>query len=499
MGTWLTSIAATLLVFTMFTTPAFADGTDASAQTYAQKIDEYVAAQMKQGNIPGVSIGIVEGNEITYLKGYGTADTKGTPVTPQTPFTICSVGKVFTALAIRQLANEHKLDYDAPVQKYIPWFTLADAKAASKITISNLIGHNSGLSEATGVEAYTYNSKYSIEQVVRKLSVVKPDRPVGQSFEYSNMNFIILGLVIEKVSGQTYEDYVKQKILDRLGMKNSYLSEEAAKQAELAMGHTVAFGITFPTNIPFPTAQCPAGFQLTSAEDMARFVSLYLNNGYISGVSIIPNNELPELKPPYEVFKTTDVRYNEYWVKDNGYPQGQGGYYGHVGGSSCFSTFMVMNPILKKGIVVLANSQNGSITAQTLGNGIASILSTGEIPVLVKLDNSKYLVSILLAIVLLGLLVFRAFWTRRFMKNVEKGGMRRIIALGSFTLLDAALPLAILLGLPLGFDMSWQFYIAANLELAIMLLTAAVGLAAIGIVKAFTLGRRTAAKALLDS
>lgn len=492
----LAGLIACALSIMLLSIPVSANGSSTTGIENSSVIDEYVSREMKAGAIPGVSVGIVEGNETTYLKGYGVADSKGTPVTPQTVFTICSVGKVITALAIRQLVNEGSIDYDAPVQKYIPWFTLADAGAAAAITIRDLINHSSGISTATGVEAYTYNQKYTIEQVVRKLGSVKPDRPVGQSFEYSNMNFIILGLVIEKVTGQTYEQYIRQNILDKLGMKNSFLSQEAVKGAPLAMGHCVAFGVTIPANIPFPTAQVPAGFQLTSAEDMARFVSLYISNGYVNGASVIPKNELSELNPPYEAFSTSDKRYNEYWIIDQGNPQGDGGYYGHVGGSSCFSTVMLINPVLKKAIVVLANCQNGSITAQTIGNGIAAILSSGKMPVRIQPGRASSPASALIAIILIFLLVIRFVWIRRFRLNLNRGGSRRSFALISFLLLDVAFPLAILIGMPMGFDMTWRFYFAANMELAIVLLLAAASFGAVGVAKGIVLIRRVSVKAI---
>src|SRR6266545_6385101 len=90
-------------------------------------IDDYIAAEMQAQRIPGLALGIVQGDQIVHLKGFGVADTSGAVVTPQTPFQIGKVSKAFTALAVMQLVEAGKLDLDTPVQGYLPWFRVADA------------------------------------------------------------------------------------------------------------------------------------------------------------------------------------------------------------------------------------------------------------------------------------------------------------------------------------------------------------------------------------
>jgi len=107
-------------------------------------IDEYVQKQMKNFKIPGAAIGIVQSDRIAYLKGYGIAGDNRCKVTPKTPFLIASVSKSFTALGIMQLVEDGKIDLDAPVKKYLPWFQTADTKASSEITVRNLLYQTSG-------------------------------------------------------------------------------------------------------------------------------------------------------------------------------------------------------------------------------------------------------------------------------------------------------------------------------------------------------------------
>jgi len=104
-------------------------------------VDRFVQAV----GIPGLALAIVHGDEIVYQKGFGVADPTGRPVTPQTPFNIGSVSKAFTALTVMQLAEAGKLELDAPVQRYLPWFRVADAEASTRITILDLLNHTSGI------------------------------------------------------------------------------------------------------------------------------------------------------------------------------------------------------------------------------------------------------------------------------------------------------------------------------------------------------------------
>ena len=113
-------------------------------------IDEYVRRQMKDARIPGLALGIVRDGHTVHLRGFGRADESGGPFTPQTPFFIGSTSKSFTALAVMQLAEAGKVDLDAPVQRYIPWFQVADPEASAQITVRHLLNQTSGLTERAG-------------------------------------------------------------------------------------------------------------------------------------------------------------------------------------------------------------------------------------------------------------------------------------------------------------------------------------------------------------
>src|SRR5947209_3610862 len=188
-------------------------------------IDRYVQSEMQAASIPGLAYGIVKDGQVIHLAAFGVSGPDGRPMTVQTPMQIGSVGKTITALAIRQFINAGKLDPGAALQCYLPWFRLADARAAQDITIRDLLAHTSGLSTGDGQDPTLYREGPSSEDLVRGLASVRPDRPVGSSYEYSNLNYLILGVVVQAVSGQSYEQYVQQHIFAPLDMRQSYLSE----------------------------------------------------------------------------------------------------------------------------------------------------------------------------------------------------------------------------------------------------------------------------------
>jgi CubicO group peptidase (beta-lactamase class C family) len=126
---------------------------------------------MAAQRIPGLALGIVEGDRVAYTRGFGTADESGAAVTPQTPFIIGSVSKSVTALAVMQLVEAGKIELDAPVQRYLPWFRVGNDEASAKITVRHLLNHTSGLSTKTGrsFQGNGDTTDTALERAVRKL------------------------------------------------------------------------------------------------------------------------------------------------------------------------------------------------------------------------------------------------------------------------------------------------------------------------------------------
>src|SRR6266705_1343147 len=256
------------------------------AQAFSQRqtpdfagIDRYVTAQMHGALIPGLALGIVHGDRIVHLRGFGVANPAGQPVTPQTPFILGSLSKSFTALAIMQLIDAGKMALEASVQRYLPWFRVADRNASAQMPVYQLLHQTSGLPPTAGEEALAGTGEASLEQRVRELSRVVLTQPVGTTFQYSNANYLVLGLLVQVVSGQSYGASILQLIFAPLQMHHRFVSLAEATQDGLATGYRWWFGVPLPASVPYLPDQLPAAFLISSAQEMTHYLIAHLTDG----------------------------------------------------------------------------------------------------------------------------------------------------------------------------------------------------------------------------
>jgi len=237
----LASLAPVALANAPFTYPELTDSelTDSDFT----RIATYIEAEMKAHRIPGLALAIVQGDRIVHLHGFGVANPKGEAVTWETPFILGSVSKSFTGMAVMQLVDAGKIELDAPVQRYLPWFHVADEAASAAITVRHLLNQTSGIAEAAGLNNATSQdiSDGALEAQVRGFSTARLNHPAGEVFEYSNANYDILGLIVQTVSGQTYGSYIQEHIFLPLEMTNAFTSETEAMAQGLATGHRFWF------------------------------------------------------------------------------------------------------------------------------------------------------------------------------------------------------------------------------------------------------------------
>jgi CubicO group peptidase (beta-lactamase class C family) len=255
-----------------------------------EAVDTYIGTRMKELGIPGAALVIIQGDQIVHLRAFGIADASGRLVTPQTPLFTGSTGKSFTALAVMQLVEAGKIDLDAPVQSYLPWFRVADVDASERITVRQLLNQVSGLPQSIGQKqlANTDVSDSAIENNVRALANIELIAPPGERYEYSNANYVTLGMIVQAVSGQSYETYIKEHIFQPLDMQNSFASKTEAQADGLVVGYQKWFGIPVASpNLPFVRGSLPAGYLTMSAEDFGHYLIAQLNDGNYHGVSVL--------------------------------------------------------------------------------------------------------------------------------------------------------------------------------------------------------------------
>jgi CubicO group peptidase (beta-lactamase class C family) len=291
----LSMLACLTLMFAMTIETVNASPT-LQGETDFAAIDAYVTEQMNDLGIPGMALGIVQDGQIAHVQGFGVADSSGRAVTPQTPFYLGSVTKSFTALAVMQLVEQGKIDLDAPVQTYLPWFELADKEASAKITVRNLLNHTTGISEKNGNRVWT--SQQGLEEYVRGLNTIQLAQPVGTAYQYCNINYSIAGLIVEQVSGQSYADYVTQHIFELLDMRHSFTARAPAQADGLAVGHYYLFGQVFVNEGVAPPANLPAGHLIASVEDLTHYVIAQLNDGRYGDRAILSAQGIAELHMP---------------------------------------------------------------------------------------------------------------------------------------------------------------------------------------------------------
>lgn len=241
--------------------------------------DAWMQGQMTHRALPGVAVGIVHDQRLLWAKGYGFADiSKSISMTPSTQFRMASHSKLFTATAIMQLREAGKLRLDDPVNKYLPWFSITPAEPGDpSITIEELLTHASGLPREAGSHWVDYSFPDAAE-VKQYLATHRAPYSPEVRWKYSNLALTIAGMVVEAISGETFNDFVQNHILKPLDMKDSSMDRRVA-------GLATGYGLRRPdgTRITLPfidSKAMSAATGLTSnIEDMARFVSLQFRKG----------------------------------------------------------------------------------------------------------------------------------------------------------------------------------------------------------------------------
>lgn len=448
----LTALVAVSLAVMATIAPTYAQPPQAEPDFAA--VDAYVEAQRQALHIPGMALAIVKGDQVIYLHGYGQADPGGRAVTAQTPFMIGSTTKSFTALAIMQLAEAGQVDLDAPVQTYLPWFRVADPHASAQITVRHLLNQTSGFSRGRGLQEDLVSdlSDTAIEAAVRRLADAKLSHAPGTVYEYSNVNFNILGLIVQTVSGQSYESYIQEHIFDPLEMRQSFTSLDGTAAAGMASGHLIWFGMPIPKDMPFDRGGLPSGHLISSAEDMAHYLIAQLNDGRYGAVRVVSPQGSAAMHQP-----AVPITPEEYY--------GMGWYIGqidgvpavfHDGDNPNFKANILMLPTEKLGVVVLLNAQGLSMITGTgqIARGVLAVV-TGKQPTPytfpvegLLVPAGSVLVPVALALVWIGWTLFR--FLRRQKQGLPAGRSLGWYgrAVGLPLIVDLGLLWVLLLGIP---------------------------------------------------
>jgi CubicO group peptidase (beta-lactamase class C family) len=358
-------IAFVLLIATPLSAPA---------QQPPPKFDAYVQRVMQTFTVPGLAVAIVKDGKVVLAKGYGVRRMGDpAPVDAHTRFGIASNTKLFTATALAMLVEEGKVEWDKPVINYLPAFAMSDPYVTHELTVRDLLVHRSGLGLGAGDLLWWPPSTYNRKDIARRIRYIPLATSFRSAYAYDNVLYLVAGELIEAVSGKTWEEFVRTRILNKVGMTDSDVRHSGATEGGNVAGtHAEVNDTVRPVN-PFASDNTnPAGGIMTGAADMAKWLMVQLDSGRVADgsrlfspasakqlwreVTPTPINDLPPGMEALAHLRPTMA----------GYALGLGvrDYRGHIlrqhtGDLPGYLSKVAMIPDLRLGVAVLTNQESG--------------------------------------------------------------------------------------------------------------------------------------------
>jgi D-alanyl-D-alanine carboxypeptidase len=227
------------------------------------KLDEAIRKKMAELHVAGTSVAVLRNGKVVLTKGYGLANVeRSIPAKPETKYQIASTTKPFTAMAVMMLVESGKVSLDEKVAKYLPKLPAR----YSEVTIRQLLTQTSGVNRDLRADN---TDDFTVEEFWKRLETAPASFPPGERWEYSNTGYILLGMVIESVTGKTYGDFLRERIFRPLGMKDTAYLEPPGKSKDRAVGYDWAEGTFRPS--PYFSGGFSAGGLISTVSDMAKW------------------------------------------------------------------------------------------------------------------------------------------------------------------------------------------------------------------------------------
>ncbi|MBX3279464.1 MAG: serine hydrolase [Acidobacteria bacterium] len=358
---WLRSAFVTAFFYCALAVTCLGQSVDQSS------LDRIMTESLKAWDVPGAAIVVVRGDEVVYLKGFGVrAISKPDAVTPDTLFAIGSTSKAFTTAAMAALVDDGKMAWNDPVRKHLPGFRLADPLANESVMMRDLVTHRTGLIRH---DLLWYGSPWGRDEIIRRIGFVPLSFPLRTDFQYQNIMYLAAGEAVGHTAGQSWEELVRTRLFEPLGMKTANFSvNEVINVEDRATPHQKVN----EKNIQIPWRNidnvAPAGSINASVAELANWIKLHLNEGRVGGKQIISAANVNEMHMPQMV-----VRIEGRWKLFFGEPEttqlsyGLGWFIssyrghklvGHGGSIDGFRAQIQLAPAAKIGVAVLANLGN---------------------------------------------------------------------------------------------------------------------------------------------
>ena len=464
------AIVFALTMFLIFST--FATQTYALSDSQGEAIQRLLDEACRKSGVPGMSVSILNKDEVLYFSsGYANREEKES-ASEDTLYELASVSKAFTGMGILLLEEKGLLSTTDTIQTYLPWFTLkyqGKPVDMQSLTLDNFLYHTSGLTNRKHTKDIPEgDTPDMLQKTVEMLVDTDLSLPPGNQYDYGTVNYDVLGLVIEKVTGQSYEDFMKEQIFQPLDLHQTYVYKEEAKATgHLAQGYRSSFFITTPYHAPDYAGNKPAGYIISCTKDMARWM----------GIQMGTVKDIPEI---YQMVIKKSHQGNVLVPAVNGMYYGAGWLVNadqtvieHSGGNPNFSTQVSMLPKEGKAICLLTNGTNTNIN---MVKNIKDILD-GNLTQSYKISSTHCLDIVLssLTIIFCLLAISLVFLGVRRNKTIERGTItrKRAIAFNILVIATIALCFVSMLIVSNGsIILIWQTYSILTALISFALLTA---------------------------
>ncbi|HEX4243240.1 MAG TPA: serine hydrolase [Steroidobacteraceae bacterium] len=333
-------------------------------------MDAYAARVLRTFGVPGLSVAIVKDGRMVFARGYGVRKLgESAPVDENTLFPIGSNTKAFTSALLASLVDAGKLSWDDPVYERLPGFQMYDPYVSHEMTIRDLLTHRSGMGLGEGDLLFWPTTTYTRDEIIHKLRFMKPASSFRSRFAYDNLMYIAAGQIIPAVTGETWESYVRARVLDPLGMKTTTLDVAALEaSSNHAHPHERVDGVLRPIEFVALDNAAPAGAINSSVAEMSSWLRLQLDRGRFpdgtrlfsearsremwTAQTILPNREFPG---QLVHLKSSFAAYGLGW--------GLRDYRGrelveHTGGVAGFVSRVMLVPEENLGVVILTNAES---------------------------------------------------------------------------------------------------------------------------------------------
>lgn len=349
---------------------AAAQGQDADIAKKLQGFDAYMEQTLKDWNTPGVGVGIVVGDKLVFVKGYGYRDyEKKLPFTVKTMQPIASNSKLFTAVAAGMLVEEGKLTWDKPIKQSVPEIEFYNDQLNNNVTLRDMLSHRTGV---TRHDLIWFKSPFTRKELFGRLRYLEPQEPMRETFLYNNLMFAAVGQIIEIKSGKKWEEFVRERIFAPLDMGTTcYTIADMLKQPDYGVPFREKRDSFELYKIPYyedTEGVAPAGAVISNIDELSHWLIALMNEGKYNGKQILPASVLKATLQPAIALPNTAGEALGYWeILNSAYGMGRqtASYRGklltfHGGDLPGFHSQISFMPNDKIGVIVLVISDHSA-------------------------------------------------------------------------------------------------------------------------------------------